>query len=332
MNELYITFENDDWKTQNPNVITNVEDISSLGFYSANTFTYESKNVFRSGAIGDSQTSETKITFVLAQDGSVEFNYKVSSENNYDWFYVLIDGTQVLKWSGEVDFTVYTQELSAGEHYLTLKYTKDSSQSRGSDCGAIGYLKFTGVEPPMTKKYLVTLDNSEAVYSFDGTALVDTGLLYADLTGDNFSGSGFDNVTTEVCEILKSHVNFKILYWQDDIEQAVPMLKAIVTGKPTDSPTLIFDIDMTNAVSTIKSVSAVYDGSPLIAFSVDNGASWKGYTDSWIDGDMYIANLHLLTEAVMLELLGENKLFKIRITLNEDSEFTSLKIVYEEET
>lgn len=183
----------------------------------------------------------------------------------------------------------------------------------------------------MIYKYLITLDGADTVYTFDGTTLVDTGLLYADLTADNFSGSGFDNVTTELCEILKSHVNFKILYWQDDIDQAVPMLKAIITGKPTENPTLIFDIDMTNAVSTIKSVSAVYDGSPLIAFSVDEGVSWKGYTDSWVEGDMYIANLHLLTETVMTELVGGNKNFKIRITLNEDSELTSLKIVYEEE-
>lgn len=331
MNELYITFENDNWKTQNPNVITNVEDISSLGFYSADTFTYENKNVFRSGVIGHSQTSETKITFVLTQDGSVEFNYKVSSENNYDWFYVLIDGTQVIKKSGTVDFTVYTQGLSAGEHYLTLKYTKDGSGSIGSDCGAIGYLKLTGVEPPMTKKYLVTLDNSEMVYSFDGTELTSTDLTYSALTGVNFANLGFDEVTAELCEILKSHTNFKILYWQDDIEQAVPMLTATVTGKPVENPTLIFDIDMTEAVAPIKSVSAVYDGSPLIAFSVDGGLSWKGYTDSWIDGDMYIANVHLLTETVMTELLGENKTFKVRITLNEDSEFTSLKFIYEEE-
>lgn len=180
-------------------------------------------------------------------------------------------------------------------------------------------------------KYLITLDGTDTVYTFNGSELVDTALSYAGLTADNFANFGFDEVTTNLCEILKSHETFKILYWQDDIEQAVPMLKAIITGKPIDPPTLIFDIDMTEAVAPIKSVSAVYDGSPLIAFSVDGGLSWKGYTDSWIDGDMYIANVHLLTETVMTELLGENKTFKVRITLNEDSEFTNLKFIYEEE-
>ena len=180
-------------------------------------------------------------------------------------------------------------------------------------------------------KYLITLDGADTVYTFNGSELVNTALTYAGLTADNFANFGFDEVTTGLCEILKSHETFKILYWQDDIEQAVPMLKAIITGKPIDAPTLIFDVDMTSAVSTIKSISAVYDGSPLIAFSVDEGVSWKGYIDSWVEGDMYVANLHLLTETVMTELLGESKNFKRRRSRNADSVLTSLKIVYEEE-
>ena len=182
-------------------------------------------------------------------------------------------------------------------------------------------------------KYLITLDGADTVYTFNGTELVDTALSYTGLTADNFLNFGFNEITTALCEILKSHETFKILYWQDDIEQAVPMLKASITGKPIDPPTLIFDVDMTNAVSTIKSISAVYDGSPLIAFSVDSGVSWSGYDviNGWVNGNMYVANLHLLTETVMTELLGEIKNFKIRITLNEDSVLTSLKIVYEEE-
>ena len=180
-------------------------------------------------------------------------------------------------------------------------------------------------------KYLIA--EGETVYSFDSTELTSTELSYSGLTGDNFLNFGFDEITTELCEILKSHTTFKILYWQEDIETAVPLYRGIVTGKPTENQTLIFDVDLTQAVSTIKSVESVFDGSPLLAFSIDEGVTWRGYSDmdGWTDGDMYLSNCHLLTETVMAELIGENTNFKVRITLTEESEFTSLKFVYEEE-
>lgn len=183
---------------------------------------------------------------------------------------------------------------------------------------------------PFETKYLIA--EGETVYSFNSTELTSTELSYSTLTGDDFSSFGFDEITTELCEILKSHTTFKILYWQEDIETAVPLFTATVTGVPTENQTLIFDVDLTQAVSTIKSVESVFNGSPLLAFSIDEGVSWSGYDEinGWADGDMYLSNVHLLTETVMSELIGENTNFKVRITLTEDSEFTSLKFVYEE--
>ena len=144
---------------------------------------------------------------------------------------------------------------------------------------------------------------------------------------------GFDEITAELCEILKTHTTFKILYWQENIETAVPLFTATVTGVPTENQILIFDVDLSQVVGTITSVESVFDGSPLLAFSIDEGVTWRGYsdTDGWTDGDMYLSNVHLLTETIMSELIGENINFKVRITLTEESEFTSLKFVYEEE-
>lgn len=327
-NILTVTFEDDNWKTEQPSVITSVVD-SSSGFYSANTFTHDGKNVLRSGAIGHKGTSQTVINFTLMDDGNIELNYKVSSENGCDWFYILIDGTEVVKKAGTVDFTVYTQNLSAGEHSITLKYSKNYSTSVGSDCGAIGYLKFTGVLPPLLKKYLVVI--GETVYSWNGTELTETSLSYSSLIADDFENSGFDEITTELCNILKSHVTFKILHWQEDIDKAVPLYTAKISGTPEVDPTLIFDVDFSDVLTGIESVQAIFDGSPLMAFSVDNGATWWGYAESWTESDMYVSNCHLLTESVMTEFLGENKQFKVRITLTAESEFTSLKFVYREE-
>ena len=182
---------------------------------------------------------------------------------------------------------------------------------------------------PFETKYLIS--EGETVYSWNGTELTTTELNYSQLTGDDFENSGFDEITTMLCDILKSHVTFKILHWQDDIETAVPLYTAKITGTPEVDPTLIFDVDFSDVLTGIESVQAVFDGSPLMAFSVDNGVTWWGYAESWTESDMYVSNCHLLTESVMTEFLGENKQFKVRITLTAESEFTSLKIVYREE-
>lgn len=329
-NVLTVTFEDDNWKTEQPNIITSVVD-NSYGFYSANTFTYNGKNVLRSGAIGNNSTSQTVINFTLIEDGSIEFNYKVSCENRYDWLYILIDGAEIIKKSGTYisDFTVYTQNLSAGQHSITLKYTKDGSGDSGSDCGAIGYLKLKGAVKTVFKKHLIA--EGETVYSWNGTELTETSLNYSSLIADDFVNSGFDEITTELCDILKSHVTFKILYWQEDIETAVPLYTAKITGTPEVDQTLIFDVDMSDVTTGIENIQAVFGGSPFMAFSVDNGVTWWGYAESWTESDMYVSNCHLLTENVMTEFLGENKQFKVRITLTAESEFTSLKIVYREE-
>lgn len=178
-------------------------------------------------------------------------------------------------------------------------------------------------------KYLIA--EGETVYSWNGTELTETSLSYSSLLADDFENSGFDEITSELCEILKSHVTFKILHWQDDIETAVPLYTAKISGTPEVDPTLIFDVDMSDVATGIESIQAVFDGSPLMAFSVDNGETWWGYDESWAESDMYVSNCHLLTESIMTEFLGENKQFKIRITLTPESEFTSLKIVYREE-
>lgn len=178
--------------------------------------------------------------------------------------------------------------------------------------------------------FLILID--DIIYSWDGTVLTTTDLIYSDLIADDFVNYGFSNISESLCNILKSYVKFKILYWQEETETAIPDYTAIITGKPVENPVMFFDVDLTGVAGSIKSVEAVYDGSPLLAFSVDGGTTWRGYTDTdgWTETDMYLANVHLLTEDVMNNLLGENTTFKVRLTLQADSEVTSLKFNYVE--
>ena len=81
-----------------------------------------------------------KITAKTAQ--KLSFSYKVSTEPNYDKFLILLNGTEKIKKSGEIDWTDYNIKLSANDS-VVLKYTKDYSGDRNDDTV---YLKDFSVE------------------------------------------------------------------------------------------------------------------------------------------------------------------------------------------
>ncbi|MBE6307686.1 MAG: DUF1566 domain-containing protein [Bacteroidales bacterium] len=61
------------------------------------------------------------------------FDWSVSSESNYDWLIVTLDGTQILKKSGTASGT-YTHEFTeSGVYTFVAQYTKDYGGSSGSD-------------------------------------------------------------------------------------------------------------------------------------------------------------------------------------------------------
>jgi len=71
-------------------------------------------------------TVETKAGEILY------FRYRVSSEST-DRLRFYIDGQQVSRWSGDVDWAVYFYQLEAGTHVLQWEYTKDGVAARLED-------------------------------------------------------------------------------------------------------------------------------------------------------------------------------------------------------
>ena len=148
-------------------VITN----SGTPFFVTDSFMYNDKPTFRSGVIGNSGTSKTNLTFEINYDGSISFAYRVSSENNYDWFTIFLDGAQVARISGEKNWVNFQRNLTTGTHTLTLQYTKDGSASSNHDMGIIANLEIDGVlkpefdwvttisDPLKNKHFLKELDN-----------------------------------------------------------------------------------------------------------------------------------------------------------------------------
>ena len=94
--------------------------------------------------LSDRQTSTLQITANAFQAGNISYFRKVSSENNYDFFRFYIDGVEMESKSGAVAWSQASFPVTAGTHTYKFEYSKDYSQSSGSDCAWIDNVVFPG--------------------------------------------------------------------------------------------------------------------------------------------------------------------------------------------
>lgn len=278
--EMYIEvidFTKANWKVQRPDVMSVID--GSTPFYVDSTLTYDEKPTLRSGAISHSGVSETTITFTLANAGAVELVYSVSSEQKYDWLYIYIDGAEAIKQSGTVAWTAYTKTLLAGEHTLKFKYTKDGSQSAGSDAGAVGYIKFFGMTTPYEKKYLIR--SGYTLYTVTDGAL--SALTETEITASLFQTYGVDEILDG--SLLVGLTDPKVLYWHDSTDE-LPNLSLTVRGTPP-LPQMFTSEPMDLTHESIAGIDhAVVDASADVRFAIsfDGGTTWKAHDGSaWFD-------------------------------------------------
>jgi hypothetical protein len=90
----------------------------------------------QSGAIGNGQSTSLLLTTNF-HDGAASFYLKVSSEPDWDFLSFSVDDVEQQRWSGQVDWTGYSFPLTAGNHKLEWRYSKDASFSSGSDAAFI---------------------------------------------------------------------------------------------------------------------------------------------------------------------------------------------------
>ena len=104
-------------------------------FGQTNSYYYDG-DALQSSAISDSQLSYVQTT-VTGGPGSLNFYWKVSSENTFDELTFYVDGVPEPGYqiSGEVDWEQKTYSIGAGSYLVKWEYKKDSSISSGSDCG-----------------------------------------------------------------------------------------------------------------------------------------------------------------------------------------------------
>jgi|GEM_PF-2369086 len=101
----------------------------------------------QSGDISDSQESILRIT--VDGPGRIDFEWCVSSEEDWDFLEFIVDGVAVSAISGEMNVLDDWEELShyisgEGRHVIQWRYSKDSSVSEGADCGYLRNINWSG--------------------------------------------------------------------------------------------------------------------------------------------------------------------------------------------
>jgi subtilisin family serine protease len=110
------------------------------GWFGQTTVSCHDGDAAKSGSISNEQSSS--IETIVTGPGSLSFYWKVSSEKNYDFLIFSIDGISYSQMSGEVPCHKVTYEIAPGDHILMWSYTKDKSESGGSDAGWLDEVVF----------------------------------------------------------------------------------------------------------------------------------------------------------------------------------------------
>ena len=158
-----------------------VENLSTTHIFSLNNNGY-----YESGNKGvDNSWSLCKLTFVMSEVGDLEFEVINSGESNYDYgLFSQLDKTldnshnqasasDVYKdYKGESStnpVTLTYSNIPAGEHFITIKFRKDSSSSQGNDSLQFKVISNVGTYEETTSydkvNTIVTNENDELVYN-----------------------------------------------------------------------------------------------------------------------------------------------------------------------
>ena len=88
-------------------------------------------------SLGNNSKSKMSITITTPSNASLSYYRKVSSEANWDKFFLYVDNTQMDEASGSSSWTYNSVDVAPGTHTFVFSYEKDYSQASGSDCAWI---------------------------------------------------------------------------------------------------------------------------------------------------------------------------------------------------
>ncbi len=128
--------------------------------------THDGVDAAQSGTITDDGFTQLQTT--VEGPGTLRFWWKVSSEANYDWLDVFLDGSFLDPdgLSGEVNWTYRTFSIPSGSHTLTWQYSKDYIDGAGQDKAWVDQISYVAASSITPTSLVMT--NKQFRFSFDG--------------------------------------------------------------------------------------------------------------------------------------------------------------------
>jgi subtilisin-like proprotein convertase family protein len=114
------------------------------------TISHDTVDAAQSAPVGHEEYSGMEFTVVGPK--RLSFQWKVSSEANYDYLVLTVDGYVKAYITGEVDWTQVTQDIGPGTHNVDIYYLKDEATIAGQDAGWVDEMTLT----PITAAPVVT--------------------------------------------------------------------------------------------------------------------------------------------------------------------------------
>ena len=116
--------------------------------------TFDRIDAARSGIITNGQASGFR--FDIVGPATLQYHWKVSSEEIYDFLILENNGQIIDAITGEVDWTTVTYDIPDGLNSIQIVYSKDVSVSIGADAGWIDNLSLT----PQARNISIDLERS----------------------------------------------------------------------------------------------------------------------------------------------------------------------------
>ena len=123
--------------------------------------THDGVDAIETAVVGNEEYSG--IEFTVNGPAKLEFQWKVSSEKNYDYLVLAVDGYVKDFISGETDWKASTTYIGDGAHNVNIYYFKDQEVAKGQDKGWIDEIVVT----PTTSAPVITtltMQSYEGVY------------------------------------------------------------------------------------------------------------------------------------------------------------------------
>jgi len=272
----------------------------NAAWFGETSITHDGIDAAQSGRITNSQQSTVQAN--VSGPGLLNFWWKVSSEQFFDYLNFFVDGAQQASVSGEVDWQFQTFDIGSGVHTLKWTYQKDSSVSAGLDAGWLDQVLYTTNPPVITLQPVSQTNSMGATFSLNVSASGAPPIMYQWL-----------KASTNVSGAVSSFFNIINATRRDSATYSVVASNPGGSTASSNAVVLIRVPQRLNAViqpdGTFALVSADADGGPL---SLEDLGRFESQVSSNLVDWMSLTNNIILTNGTLLLIDRDSTNYPVR--------------------